>query len=208
MLPYSHLVADPGTKNIQSQSNGFGTFVQSAAYSDVAESSLHPLAGKTKILYNTFVTSDCPEDKWVSFAETDAPPGADAAQYWLRATYTKVGDAVPLRFHAVEGKKDVYTLQNMWPGESGYVCTIAALVYSSYTFLSSNCAASEATQLRVSVPDSRKPDIWVMQTLDNLYVSFCTSGCDGGKWLATSYPSLKDAMLLKLACITDTRCVL
>ena len=54
----------------------------------------HPLDRQTKVLYNDYAG----EDKFVSFAYTDAPPGEAAGGHWLRATYTAVADAMPIRF--------------------------------------------------------------------------------------------------------------
>jgi hypothetical protein len=57
----------------------------------------HPLDRLTKVLYNDYAS----EDKFVSFAYTDAPPGEAAGGHWLRATYTAVADAMPIRFDKV-----------------------------------------------------------------------------------------------------------
>ena len=57
----------------------------------------HPLDQQTKVLYNDYAS----EDKFVSFAYTDAPPGEAAGGHWLRATYTAVADAMPIRFDKV-----------------------------------------------------------------------------------------------------------
>ena len=57
----------------------------------------HPLDQQTKVLYNDYAG----EDKFVSFAYTDAPPGEAAGGHWLRATYTAVADAMPIRFDKV-----------------------------------------------------------------------------------------------------------
>lgn len=57
----------------------------------------HPLDRLTKVLYNDYAG----EDKFVSFAYTDAPPGEAAGGHWLRATYTAVADAMPIRFDKV-----------------------------------------------------------------------------------------------------------
>jgi hypothetical protein len=158
----------------------------------------HPLAGKTKILYNTFAESGVPENKWVSFAFSAAPSGVPSTgkEHWLRATYTAVNDAMPTLFSAVAGQPHVYTLQNVWPGATGYLCASKS---PQYSFLRSNCSAAEAMKLKVTVPDIRKPGIHVMQAVaTSEYVSFCDSGCSGGRWLAASYTSLSDAMTLNL----------
>ena len=83
----------------------------------------HPLDGKTQILFNVFdKDSGVAEDKYVSFAYTDTPPGESGALHWLRATYTAVKDAMPVRFEAVKGSPNAYKLKNTWPGYEGYLC--------------------------------------------------------------------------------------
>ena len=68
----------------------------------------HPLDGKTQIMFNVFDRdSGAPEDKFVSFAYSAAPPGETGALHWLRATYTAVTDAMPTRFevrHALQNR--------------------------------------------------------------------------------------------------------
>ena len=63
------------------------------------------------------------EDKWVSFAFTAVPPGESGdMKHWLRAVYTDIKDAMPIRFEAIAGSADTYKLKNLWPGAEGYLC--------------------------------------------------------------------------------------
>jgi len=182
------------------------------AWSRFLRKPTHPVAGptwpldnKTKILYNTFVESGKPEDKFVSFADTDTPPGETGALHWLRAAYTAVTDAMPTYFEKVEGKEsDLYLLRNVWPSYcpggvcppsyTGYFCEVQQ-TNGSYMFLHTSCDKSKALPLRAMRLTNGE---YTMATADGKYVSFCDGGCSGGKWLAASYSSASDAMTLKL----------
>ena len=165
-----------------------------------------PLDGKVKIMYNTFVESSAPEDKFVSFAESDTPPGTTGALHWLRATYTAVSDAMPTRFEAISGTtgNNTYVLRNVWeaycpggkcpPSYTGYLCQVAE-TGGSYEFLHTSCSRDKALPLRVHRLTNGE---YTLQTTGDEYVSFCDGGCSGGKWLAASYTSAAEAMTLKL----------
>jgi hypothetical protein len=166
----------------------------------------YPLDGKTKIMYDTYAK----QDKYVSFANSAAPPGASGALHWLRATYTAMVDAMPTRFEKVAGTANAYRLRNVWPAfcpggacpasYTGYWCGVAQnKSVGDYQFIETSCAAADALQLRV-VEDGAGSGAYVMATLAvrPLYVSYCDGGCGGGLWLAASYPSKADAMTLRL----------
>ena len=129
--------------------------------------------------------SGAPEDKFVSFAYSAAPPGTSGALHWLRATYQEVSDAMPTRFEAKAGTKDTYFLRNVWPAYcpggvcpssyGGYVCAVAE-VGGGYTFLHTSCTLEQALPLKVNrLTDGE----YVLQTLQGEYVSFCDGGCSG-----------------------------
>ena len=152
----------------------------------------HPLDGLTKIMYNTFGH----EDKFVSFASTATPPGETGPKHWLRATYTNVKDAMPTRFEAVAATPYAYKLYNAWPKDEGYLCAVKE-TGGSYMFLHSSCNASDAIVL--TVKPNALGDYTMQDSSTKLYLSFCDSGCSGGKWLATSYKDPHDAMTVTLS---------
>ena len=155
----------------------------------------HPLDGKTKILFNTFGG----ENKWVSFAFTATPPGETGAKHWLRATYTESSDAMPVRFSAVADQKDAYKLYNTWKGYEGYLCAVRESG-GDYMFLHTSCNESAALVLEVyqSSPGPGAKPGYIIKDLRDSYISFCSSGCSGGRWLADSYMSVTDAMTVDL----------
>jgi hypothetical protein len=77
----------------------------------------HPLDQKTFQMLNRFPG----ESDYVSFAFTDAPPSMPGSQEWMRATYSKQTDSMPLTFNAVKGQPNVYTLQNKFAGYAQWV---------------------------------------------------------------------------------------
>ena len=152
----------------------------------------HPLDRRTQILYNTYAN----EDKYVSFAYTALPPGeTDDTKHWLRATYTSVSDAMPVHFEAVSGTPDLYKLRNMWPGYEGYLCD-QAQSGGSYMFMHTSCSEEAALPLLVV---RNVTGTYTLQTTDGKYVSYCDSGCSGGRWVSASYTGVADAMTLKLS---------
>ena len=160
----------------------------------------HPLDGKTQIMYNIYDK----EDKYVAFALNDVtPPGEHDHLHWLRATATVIADAMPTRFEAVAGEPDVYRLFNAKPGAAGYVCE-KQQEGGSYQFMHTSCNASAALPLKVTkCADCTDTGSYLLQSASgptkDKYVSFCTSGCSGGRWLAASYGGKSDAMNVKLS---------
>ena len=163
----------------------------------------HPLDGKTQIMFNIFDKDPGgPEDKWVSFAENDiTPPGEHDKLHWMRATELEVSDAMPTRFEAVAGAPDVYKLKNMNPDAIGYVCEKAqSSEYADadagaagYYFLHTSCNQSGALPLRVTLcTDCTDNASYIMQSQRpgptmSKYMSFCTGGCSGQRWMSVSY---------------------
>ena len=137
----------------------------------------HPLDQQTKVLYNDYAS----EDKFVSFAYTDAPPGEAAGGHWLRATYTAVADAMPIRFDKVNGHPDTYTLYNSWAAATRVASGPSRPDATSYTFLKGSCAAADALPLIVTNTTAGE---YTMRSLGGDYVSYCDGGCAGGRWLA------------------------
>ena len=82
------------------------------------------LSNQTWVLLNTFAGDGrtSPMDTFVSFADSDAPPGQKQAELWMRVPYTDPKEAMPLKFVEEESARGpagrVYMLQNMFGGSS------------------------------------------------------------------------------------------
>lgn len=168
----------------------------------------HPLNGSTYLLYNTYAGEA--NDKYVSFAFSDAPSGEPAGTTgcnWLRVTYTDQNDAMPILFVGVEGKKDVYVLFNDW-GDSDYQRYLKA--DSTKGFISS-CAPdlADAVEIKVVPTSEVSPTIGDDDGNDNdtssttyvfidaksgKYVSYRNDGF----WIANDYSDKSDAMTFEL----------
>eukprot|EP01065_Artemidia_motanka_P019005 TRINITY_DN2242_c0_g1_i1.p1 TRINITY_DN2242_c0_g1~~TRINITY_DN2242_c0_g1_i1.p1 ORF type:complete len:772 (+),score=296.86 TRINITY_DN2242_c0_g1_i1:54-2318(+) len=75
----------------------------------------HPLDGRVLAMKNSAT------GKYVSFAYTAAPSGLAGSTEWMRDQYGTNAEAMPLRFKAVAGKPNTYTMYNQWPGYEKWV---------------------------------------------------------------------------------------
>jgi hypothetical protein len=165
---------------------------------EVGPAGSHPLDQQTFVMLNRFPG----ESSYVSFAYTDAPPSMPGSQEWMRATYTQK-DAMPLTFNAVQGQPNVYTMQNKWPQYTKWV------QYSddSDAWIHASEPDSQMAMRIELVPQPGATNTYKMICrgkygssqggCSGKYISFCTSGCDQGKWLRAEYTE-SDAMPVQL----------
>jgi hypothetical protein len=156
------------------------------------------LDGKTFAWYNTFGRLY----KFVSFADSDAPPGEPAGSdtnNWMRTTYDAASDAMPIKMSAVKGKKNVYKLYNDWKdSQYSHWLIMTAESGGSYQFMSSG-GKTEADAVEIEFISTGTDDMtYIMKhTATGKYISFCTSGCSSGYWIAGEYAKT-DAMTIRL----------
>jgi hypothetical protein len=162
----------------------------------------HPLDGKTFTWYNTYSGME----NYVSFADTAAPPGMSGGSVdsvWLRSEYS-ANEAMPIKMFAVKGKKNVYTLQNQWAdSEYDHFLHLTDQPGSTYKFM--ECAGDAKTagefEFRLTSGNATDSDADTYNILDNTnseYISFCTSGCSDGYWIAGDYSGQSSAMPVQL----------
>lgn len=151
----------------------------------------HPLDGDTFGMFNIYNS----EDLWVSFTFTAGPPGEPGVGEYLRATYASQSDAMPIRFESVPGKPHTYLLFNEWPGYQHYIAGVDTGDWLRADFNKSHAMAVELVPAGQGVGDG---EYVMVDTSSGLYISFCVSSCDSGKWLKAAYADRSDAMVVKL----------
>eukprot|EP00756_Hemistasia_phaeocysticola_P023628 Hpha_TRINITY_DN15904_c0_g2::TRINITY_DN15904_c0_g2_i2::g.74114::m.74114 len=129
--------ADAGNKCAQVgslvDSHTLGPWCWCSAAAPTPPSPTHPYNNSILALKNADT------GKYVSFAYTAAPSGLAGSTEWMRDEYATNPDAMPLRFEAVEGQDNVYTLYNQWPSYEKYV----SFTWSGY-YLRSWYSSSDA----------------------------------------------------------------
>ena len=108
--------AQPG-KIVNSRTNGAWCFCRENTTNEVKVGD-YPFENKTVYLFNTAEGADL----FVSFANTDAPPGFTGGQEWLRARYSAQTDAIPIRMiRDPQGRADTYIMYCEYPGAENFI---------------------------------------------------------------------------------------
>jgi hypothetical protein len=165
------------------------------------------LDGQTWVLLNAFAGDGRtqPMNTFVSFADTDAPPGMKAAQLWMRVPYTNPKEGMPLRFVEVESARSpagrVYKMQNVFGGTPRGWITYE--VDGTSQWFHANGAEAEAALVRVEQSD--KAGKYLLLNLGKAsgghppggsvsYISFCADGL----WVRTAGYRREQAMPVSL----------
>ena len=169
----------------------------------------HPLAGSTRIFKSTY-TGDA---FYVSYADSDHPPGAPASEQWLRASYD-TASASGFQFWPVAGKKNTYTLLNTFHEQKvSHWVNWAAGGWLHTTGLNGNVTGNGDGAMPIEfVPITGRPGEYYLisqavgnegnyVTLDcTIHAPACTHQPPAGGtwWLRSASADIKTALTVKL----------
>ena len=169
----------------------------------------HPLAGSTRIFKTTY-TGD---SFYVSYADSDHPPGQPASEQWLRANYD-ASSAAGFQFWPVAGKQNTYTLLNTFHEQKeSHWLNWAAGGWLHTTGLNGNITGDGdgAMPIEFAPVSGRTGEYYMVSqavgnennyvTLDcTIHAPACTHQPPNGAtwWLRSASPDIKTALTIKL----------